>query len=118
MFSIGMTFAGSYPGEAAAWCNQNGAMIVRTDAGEFAIRPAPARAPLQDRLMADLRAARDARLAATDCLVLPDYPIPDDQRAAVQAYRQALRDLPAREGAPWDGGGEGTPWPELTALKA
>ena len=46
---------------------------------------------------------------------MPDYPISDDQRAVVQAYRQALRDLPSQEGAPWDGGGEETPWPELPA---
>lgn len=59
-----------------------------------------------------LRAERDRRLAATDYLLMPDYPIPDDQRTAVQAYRQALRDLPSQEGAPWDGGGEETPWPE------
>lgn len=60
-----------------------------------------------------LRSARDLRLAATDYLLMPDYPISGDQRAVVQAYRQALRDLPAQPGAPWDGGGEGTPWPEL-----
>lgn len=59
-----------------------------------------------------LRAERDRRLTATDYLLMPDYPIPDDQRAVVQAYRQALRDLPAQEGAPWDGGEESTPWPE------
>lgn len=37
------------------------------------------------------------------------------QRTAVQAYRQALRDIPAQEGAPWDGGGKETPWPDLPA---
>ena len=46
---------------------------------------------------------------------MQDYPIPADQRTAVQAYRQALRDLPAQEGAPWDGGAEDTPWPDLPA---
>lgn len=66
-----------------------------------------------------LRSARDLRLAATDYLLMPDYPISGDQRAVVQAYRQALRDLPAQPGAPWDGGGDATPWPELPAgLKA
>ena len=63
-----------------------------------------------------LRGARDAKLAATDYLVAPDYPLTGEQRAAVIAYRQALRDLPAQEGAPWDGGGELTPWPEMPAL--
>ena len=26
-------------------------------------------------------------------------------------YRQELRNLPSKEGFPWDGGGELTPWP-------
>lgn len=59
-----------------------------------------------------LRAERDRRLAETDYLLMPDYPLDDDGGTAVRAYRQALRDLPAQEGAPWDGGGEATPWPE------
>lgn len=63
-----------------------------------------------------LRTERDRRIAATDYLLMPDYPLPEDSRAAVQAYRQALRDLPAQDGAPWDGGGEGTPWPAMPAV--
>ena len=59
-----------------------------------------------------LRSERDQRLAATDYLLMPDYPLSDDQRTILQVYRQALRDLPAQSGAPWDGGGEATPWPE------
>ncbi len=59
-----------------------------------------------------LRAEREARLAATDYLTAADYPLAEEQRAEVTAYRQALRDLPAQEGAPWDGGGKETPWPE------
>jgi hypothetical protein len=31
----------------------------------------------------------------------------------IKAYRQFLRDLPAQEGAPFDGGGELTPWPHM-----
>ena len=59
-----------------------------------------------------LRAERDRRLSATDYLLMPDYPLNDTLKGAVQTCRQALRDLPAQEGAPWDGGGEETPWPE------
>ena len=44
---------------------------------------------------------------------MPDYPLSDDQRTILQVYRQALRDLPSQEGAPWDGGAEDTPWPEI-----
>ena len=60
-----------------------------------------------------LRSERDQRLAATDYLQMPDYPLSDDQRTILQVYRQALRDLPSQEGAPWDGGAEDTPWPEI-----
>lgn len=63
-----------------------------------------------------LRASRDAKLTATDYLMTPDYPLPDEQRQAVVTYRTALRDLPAQEGAPWDGGGSQTPWPEAPAI--
>lgn len=65
-----------------------------------------------------LRSERDRRLAATDYLLMQDYPIPADQLTAVQAYRQALRDLPAQEGAPWDGGGDETPWPAAPKVVA
>lgn len=64
---------------------------------------------------ARLRAERDVRIAATDYLLMPDYPLSDEARAAISAYRAALRDLPARDGAPWDGGGEATPWPAMPA---
>lgn len=58
-----------------------------------------------------LRSARDAKIAETDYLVLSDYPVDSSARTSVLAYRAALRDLPAQDGAPWDGGGELTPWP-------
>lgn len=69
--------------------------------------------PAEAELFQMLRSERDRRLAATDYLLMPDYPLDDTLKGAVQAYRQALRDLPAQEGAPWDGGGEATPWPEI-----
>ena len=72
-----------------------------------------------DELFLQLRRSRNARLASSDYLLLSDYPLPAESRNAVLAYRKALRDLPAQSGAPWDGGGEATPWPELPAdLKA
>lgn len=73
--------------------------------------------PTANELSAHLRSARDALLAATDKYLLADYPISAENMAAVKAYRQALRDLPAQPGAPWDGGGgELTPWPELPSV--
>lgn len=58
-----------------------------------------------------LRAACEAKLAETDKLTLPDFPITEEQRQAILTYRQALRELNHQPGAPWDGGGEQTPWP-------
>ena len=72
--------------------------------------------PTEAELFQRLRTERDFRLAATDYLLMPDYPLSDDQRTVVQAYRQDLRDLPAQPGAPWDGGGEATPWPEIPSV--
>lgn len=63
-----------------------------------------------------LRRKREAKIAATDYLMVSDYPISEERRGAVALYRQALRDLPAKEGAPWDGGGKLTPWPEIPAI--
>lgn len=79
---------------------------------EFYKLPVPALLMSEGELFANLRAERDRRVAATDYLLTPDYPLAEDKRVAISAYRQALRDLPAREGAPWDGGGELTPWPD------
>lgn len=65
-----------------------------------------------------LRAERDSRLSATDYLLMQDYPLDNTLKEAVRLYRQALRDLPAQEGAPWDGGGDETPWPAAPKVVA
>ena len=78
--------------------------------------PVPAFLCGAEELFDRLRAERDARIAATDYLLTPDYPITQEKREAVSAYRTALRDLPAREGAPWDGGGPATPWPVMAEV--
>lgn len=41
------------------------------------------------------RAKRDELLSATDYINFPDVVISDDFRAAMMAYRQALRDFPS-----------------------
>jgi hypothetical protein len=89
-------------------------MMVPIDGG-FEIQTPPA--PTAEQLYASLRTARDMRLADTDKYMLPDYPITEEALAQVKIYRAALRDLPAQPGAPWDGGGELTPWPELPAVQ-
>lgn len=42
-----------------------------------------------------VREDRNKKLADTDYLMQPDYPLTEEARAAWQAYRQALRDLPS-----------------------
>lgn len=66
-----------------------------------------------EELFTALRTERDKRIAATDYLLTPDYPVSEAKLAAVTVYRAALRDLPAQPGAPWDGGGKKTPWPVM-----
>lgn len=73
--------------------------------------PVAVPAPTTEQLYASLRSTRDARLAATDKYMLADYPISEDNLVLVKEYRTALRDLPEQPDAPWDGGGEATPWP-------
>lgn len=65
---------------------------------------------------ARLRGERDRRLAATDYLLMADYPLTETTRANILAYRTALRDLPQQPGAPWDGGEALTPWPVKPTL--
>lgn len=73
-------------------------------------------APTVTELFTFLRAERDRRIAATDYLVMPDYPLTEEAKATVSTYRQALRDLPQQAGAPWDGGGDLTPWPPAVKI--
>lgn len=65
-----------------------------------------------------LRSARDSKIAATDYMLLPDSKYSDEDKEKIQNYRQALRDLPSLPGAPWDGGGEQTPWPDFPELES
>ena len=60
----------------------------------------------KDRIEARLRNERNTKLLESDRLMLPDYPINEETRQAVIAYRQALRDLPEQEGWP-----ENVEWP-------
>lgn len=58
-------------------------------------------------LAKSLRAKRDALLAQTDYLLMPDYPLEPERKEAVEAYRQALRDLPSQKSWPLS-----VNWPE------
>lgn len=64
-----------------------------------------------------LRSARDAKLSAYDVKVAQftrkarEGEDMEATLAAWDAYATALCELPEQAGAPWDGGGELTPWP-------
>lgn len=51
---------------------------------------------------AQARERRNQLLADTDYLLATDYPIASDRLTAVKAYRQALRDISAQAGWPYD----------------
>jgi len=48
------------------------------------------------------RAERNKKLAACDWTQLADSPLTDEQKTAWGTYRQALRDVPAQDGFPWE----------------
>jgi hypothetical protein len=49
-----------------------------------------------------LRDKRDAKLTETDKFMLPDFPISEGNKALIEAYREALRDLPSQVSDPRD----------------
>lgn len=49
---------------------------------------------------AEARAKRNSLIAETDYMAMPDYPLDAEKKAAVLAYRQALRDVPEQAGFP------------------
>ena len=80
----------------------------------------PPEPPSDDELFNLLRIERDTRINSVlwlrerhaDELELGTEPtLTPEQYTSLLTYIQALRDLPAQPGAPWDGGGELTPWP-------
>ena len=83
--------------ELASWCNKNNAMIV--DQGDY-YEAVPVPEPTVQELASMIRSQRDAKLSATDYLVVPDYPISPEDLEAVKVYRQALRDIPEQPGFP------------------
>ena len=48
----------------------------------------------------EAREKRNQLIAETDYMAMPDYPLDEERKAAVLAYRQALRDVPEQEGFP------------------
>lgn len=117
-FFIGQIFEETYPPEAAVWCNSHGdRYITELEKGEngkrrFQIVAVPE--PTTEEIAAQVRAKRDALLAETDFLMMPDYPLGEEDAAELKAYRQELRDVPTQDGFPTE-----VTWPDLpTTLNA
>lgn len=73
-----------------------------------AVLLSPEEQTISDKNQADtVRAGRNARLAQCDWTQLADSPVDGE---AWTAYRQALRDVPAQPGFPWE-----VTWPEQPA---
>lgn len=113
-FSIEKIFEGEYPPEAAVWCNERGDCYIDEIESQNGVRrfqivavPEPADEEIAERVRRD----RDGKIAATDYLMMPDYPVSEGDRAIVMTYRQALRDVPTQEGFPRE-----VVWPEAPAV--
>lgn len=60
------------------------------------------------RQSASVRDSRQILLSASDWTQLPDAPLTDAKRQAWSTYRQALRDITAQAGFPWN-----VTWPTM-----
>lgn len=89
--------------------------------------PAKPAEEVEAELFARLRAARDLKLTGHDKAVAQltrDLRMATEEDAAAiearlaewDACAKALCDLPEQNGAPWDGGGEATPWPVMPGM--
>lgn len=112
-FYIGQVFEETYPPEAAVWCNSHGDRYITElekdgDKRRFQIVAVPE--PTTEEIAAQVRAKRDALLAETDFLMMPDYPLGEEDATALKAYRQELRDVPTQEGFPTE-----ITWPDFPA---
>lgn len=65
--------------------------------------PPPTEDELRQAQAERVRAERDRRLALTDYLIMPDYPLTLEDKDAWTLYRQALRDITKQPGFPWTG---------------
>lgn len=64
--------------------------------------PPPPPPPTEEEKADEVRARRDALLAASDWTQLSDVPLSADQVTAWTDYRQALRDVTDQPGFPWE----------------
>lgn len=105
-FYIGKVFEGTYPPEAAAWCNERSDCSIRQVEGGYQIVENPK--PTNAELAENTRIKRDHLLSETDFYLMSDYPSDPKNLEEIKKYRQALRDIPEQAGFPKD-----VIWPAL-----
>lgn len=113
-FFIGQIFEETYPPTAAVYCNSHGDRYIKeiekTAEGKRRFQIVAVPEPTTEEIAAQVRAKRDALLAETDFLMMPDYPLGEEDSVALKTYRQELRDVPTQEGFPTE-----ITWPDLPA---
>ena len=62
-------------------------------------------------LSLDVRLERNKILSDTDHLIQSDYPISDEKKQEIKAYRQALSDIPQQDGFP-----DNIVWPDKPTI--
>lgn len=111
-FFIGQVFEETYPPEAAVYCNSHGDRYIKeiekSEAGKRRFQIVAVPEPTTEEIAAQVRAKRDALLAETDFLMMPDYPLGEEDATALKTYRQGLRDVPTQEGFPTE-----ITWPDF-----
>lgn len=96
-FNIGQTFKGTYPPEAAAWCNQNGAYMEAVEGGYRIVGiPEPTLDEVKTVKIASLKADRD-RLEVEDIEV--DGHLYDYDEKARERINNAIIALQASNGS-------------------
>lgn len=104
-FHIGQIFEGTYPPEAAYWCNEHGDRYLEEvesvdGVRHFQIMKVPE--PTDAGIASQVRAERDRKIAETDWYMMPDYPADPETLEVVKSYRKALRDITLQSGFPRD----------------
>lgn len=105
-FTIGQTFEGKYPPEAALWCNERGDCYIKQVSDGYQIVKIPE--PTDAELAEGIRNKRNRLISETDFYLISDYPIDSKNLEELKTYRQALRDIPEQSGFPKD-----VIWPDV-----
>lgn len=105
-FTIGQTFEGKYPPEAALWCNERCDCYIQQVSDGYQIVKIPE--PTDDELAEGIRNKRNRLISETDFYLISDYPIDSKNLEELKTYRQSLRDIPEQSGFPKD-----VIWPDV-----